>query len=421
MEWSQGDGWGDGPWDEADGPFDDGAYPPAPVPAHERTWRHPSEIGHAAWTYSEPPLVLGRGLMITTGVIGCALGLAILWLMVPSRGGFAPSAAPSSIGLRTASTLAGIAPVTTVVTEAEVTHTSAEVAIDTTSPLAALFGGAMLPAEDMPANTMHLDASENGGSAIVVAIGDSPYLVTTAHAVAGRTEVPLLLDSGESLMGAVVSVDATLAYIHLGDGLETAGFERASSAAPGDLVTVLAALPTTVSFGDAAALASLVEVEEGTPVVDEHGAIVALCSRASGALEMVPLGSGPDTDEPATTVPSTETVPGEGVVGETDVDTDAPQPWIGVRLGGVKGATDLSVTAVASNSPAEASGLKVGDEILSIDGVAVTTADQVIAAISGRTVGSTVAILVRTSPATGAVAEREITLVLGEREPTVDL
>ncbi len=65
---------------------DDGAYPPAPLPAHERTWRHPSEMGEAMWTHTEPPITIGRGLLITTGAIGGLLSIAVLWAMLPSAG-----------------------------------------------------------------------------------------------------------------------------------------------------------------------------------------------------------------------------------------------------------------------------------------------------------------------------------------------
>ena len=43
------------------------------------------------WTHTEPPLAIGRGLLITTGAIGGLLSLAVLWAMLPSagRGGIA--------------------------------------------------------------------------------------------------------------------------------------------------------------------------------------------------------------------------------------------------------------------------------------------------------------------------------------------
>ncbi len=64
-------------------------YPHAPLPAHERTWRHPSEQGATAWTRSEPPLVVGKGLSVATGTVGAVLAIGLLWLMVPhdNRGG----------------------------------------------------------------------------------------------------------------------------------------------------------------------------------------------------------------------------------------------------------------------------------------------------------------------------------------------
>jgi S1-C subfamily serine protease len=64
-------------------------YPHAPLPAHERTWRHPSEQGATAWIRSEPPLVVGKGLSVATGTVGAVLAIGLLWLMVPhdNRGG----------------------------------------------------------------------------------------------------------------------------------------------------------------------------------------------------------------------------------------------------------------------------------------------------------------------------------------------
>ena len=66
---------------------DDELYPIAPIPAHERQWRHPSEMGEQAWVASEPPLTIGRGLTAATGVIGSVLALAVLWTMLPTHAG----------------------------------------------------------------------------------------------------------------------------------------------------------------------------------------------------------------------------------------------------------------------------------------------------------------------------------------------
>ena len=81
----------DDAWDDSGDPL----YPAAPVPAHERTWRHPSEVGKAAWELSEPPVAIGRGLLVTTGAIGSVLGVAVLWLLSPMSGS-APTASPTA-------------------------------------------------------------------------------------------------------------------------------------------------------------------------------------------------------------------------------------------------------------------------------------------------------------------------------------
>src|SRR5215216_79232 len=59
----------------------------APLPPHERTWRHPSELGAAQWIATEPPIVIGRGLTAVTGAIGLILATGLLWAMLPSAGG----------------------------------------------------------------------------------------------------------------------------------------------------------------------------------------------------------------------------------------------------------------------------------------------------------------------------------------------
>ena len=94
MERSGPDDARDDAW-EFDDESDDVIYPAAPIPPHERTWRHPSEMGEAAWVRSEPPVHIGRGLLVTSGAIGSALGVAVLYLLAPA-GGTTPHAAPTA-------------------------------------------------------------------------------------------------------------------------------------------------------------------------------------------------------------------------------------------------------------------------------------------------------------------------------------
>ena len=57
-----------GEWDE------EPEYPRAPLPAHERQWRHPSEQGATAWSQSEPPLVATTMTLSTSSITLDAIG-----------------------------------------------------------------------------------------------------------------------------------------------------------------------------------------------------------------------------------------------------------------------------------------------------------------------------------------------------------
>lgn len=66
---------------------DDERYPRAPVPPHERTWRHPSEVGHAQWQRTEPPAVIGRGLLTSVCVLGSLIAIGVMWAVLTTDPG----------------------------------------------------------------------------------------------------------------------------------------------------------------------------------------------------------------------------------------------------------------------------------------------------------------------------------------------
>ena len=188
----------DGAWDE---PLDrdswtwgtpgEPEYPAAPLPAHERRWRHPSELGHAEWVQSEKAVGLGRGLVVTSGAIGCILGLAVVWLMVPGAGTpptADPSVARSDVALPTTAAFAlsstTAMPVATLSTAPLATLPAATnpaaldpIVVASTSPTAppvdtagpvqsqapaATTATLQLPAEDLPTNTVWLKSRRRG-------------------------------------------------------------------------------------------------------------------------------------------------------------------------------------------------------------------------------------------------------------------
>jgi S1-C subfamily serine protease len=66
--------------------------------------------------------------------------------------------------------------------------------------------------------------------------------------------------------------------------------------------------------------------------------------------------------------------------------------YLGVEIANAPSADGADVTAVMGGSPAAAAGLQVGDRITSVDGAAVASSTQLIAAISGRSPGDTVVV-----------------------------
>ncbi len=173
-----------------------GAYPPAPLPAHERTWRHPSELGRSAWFHTEPPLTIGGGLLLTTSTIGGLLSLAVLWAMLPSAGR-ARIAGPTVVTNTSNDAL--------VFTVTTLTETLVMTSVDVLVPSTALrTGPSSVPVSDrsVPPTTAAPDREEvptaaTEGSAqflesdpVAVRIGDS-LVVTTARAVKGRSVITL--------------------------------------------------------------------------------------------------------------------------------------------------------------------------------------------------------------------------------------
>ncbi len=477
--------------DAPDDAWDDDAptYPVAPLPAHERNWRHPSEIGEAAWVRSEPPVTIGRGLLVTSGAIGSALGVAVLYLLLPA-GGSVPSASPTATSSMSSiaslrSPLATVAE-TPIVTEL-LDNGPTEVRLD--GP------GLTLPAPDTP-STMLVMAVEEPSQAplsIAVAIEGAPYIVTTAHALESIGAVNLLGPGDAELtprMSAeLVSVEGDLAYLAPSAQMEVVSFASTAWAEPGQTVTVLSDDATDVSYVAAGTFGGVPELDagrivEGTPVIDDEGALVALCTvviDGEGAfVEFIAVeGDAPDDEppppsdptassEPVTddtttgdgstgdgstgdgdgdtgdgstgdgstgdgdvgsvaTVPTTNVIASSGpssattttstapaassvtttttIAGATGSTTTSPAAWVGLRFDGSSSSAPLTISGVVAGSPAMIAGVMVGERVTAVDGTAVATIDDVIAALKRHRPGDVMKLsLAAKSPGTPGTA-----------------
>lgn len=391
---------------------------------------------------SEPPVAIGRGLLITTGAIGCVLGVAVLWLLVPIGGGLAPTAGPTV----TSSTSSG---------RPGVTATIAASATTELAGVSSATGGLppiTLPSEVPPMNTVLVTRpAQPDTNAVAVAVSngdDTSFIVTTANAVSD-IEGFSIVGTGTPSDGSIVAIDGNLAYLASPDELDVVGFTETGSAEVGDMVMVLGQEDTPVHFVSDGAVSELdaTVIREGTPVIDQSGALVALCTLVQGAdgsyVALVPIAPPPATEPTTPTVPTDSVVDPSTTTSTVSPSTTTTLPadstpttiaavmgWAGIRFGEVDGSAVPNVVAVIAGSPAEAAGMQTGDQIVAVDGTAVAHVDEVLAAIRSKAPGDTIVFTVVTAGAAAtpadstttssvAPAQRTISVVLGVYEPAV--
>ncbi len=386
------------PEDDAHGADASGSeYPPAPLPPHERTWRHPSEIGRATWTHTEPPLAIGRGLLITTGAIGGLLSIAVLWAMLPSPGR-GSNAAPTVV---TSTANSQPAPLVTVRPE-----TLVATSLDLRLPATTVAAGAVntTPSDSGDSTTTTLESSPPTASTqlsdqldatpVAVSISDS-FVITTARAVpTGSSSITLTGADGQPHNATVLMVDRDLGLAVLSsDAAATGSYGIGPAAAPGDVVTVLGALPTSANVSvDAAGRLTLDawsdSMAEGTPVVNADGLLVGMCSHGSAGPELVSVAK----------VATMLHAPKPAKTG----------PWLGVHVAdGDQGAPVID--RIDANGPAAAAGIVTGDAIAAVDDVAVGGVDQLKSALAGYAPADTVTLTIIHADETSS----EVSVTLG--------
>lgn len=362
-------------WHEDDEPL-------APLPAHERAWRHPSEVGEHEWLISEPPLALGRGLVLTTTVVVSLLAFAVLWTTIPTRAGrgVASSGAEGVVNLD-ASSVTDLA-----------TSTAPRLSATTAPPSTA--------AERMPLPTMAVHASFNAQPSsarrvLALPVQQGSLLVTTAPAVAEGSDVEIELPDGTMVVASVLLVDGLhgLAVLAPVDALTTESFAVATVVHPGDELTVLGdpALKVTFEGTDASSgeLPDTADVPEGAPVLNQRGELVALCTHdADGTPRLLTLSL---LDALSAMI---------GDAGQSPV-------WIGIVINDDPSSA-LTVGAIDPDGPAARAGLRTGDVVTAVDGTAVTTCDGLVAMLAAHQPGDVVVVTVRGVDGTTRALEVEL-------------
>jgi len=321
------------------------------------------------WVHTEPPITIGRGLLLTTGAIGGLLSLAVLWAMLPSagRGGVASPAVVTS--------RANDLPVTVITARPDTfVASSVETRLPTTTlravvvPTTAAPDSSVTTVVDTPQPTIGATATEILDSPpVAVGVGDS-LVITTARAVSGRTSITLTDGDGNPHDASVLMVDRErgLAVLSADAAAVTTSYGIGPAAAAGDPVTVLGPTPTPakVMMGPDGHLTLdgwPQSTPEGAPIVNADGQLVGMCSRGSSGVEIVSVANV------AAMLAPTKPTPGSA--------------WLGVHVtAGDQGVA--TVDKVDPNGPATAAGIAVGDVVTAIDGVAIHSVDELKVAIA---------------------------------------
>ncbi len=252
--------------------------------------------------------------------------------------------------------------------------------------------------------------TEQAGTGII--IDPRGYIVTNAHVVEGANSITVSLPDGRDFEAVIVGTDplTDLAVIKIDGGdLPTATFGNSGALRVGEWVIAIGnALALkggpTVTVGVVSAMGRTIDAESGWslydmiqtdaainpgnsggPLINLHGEVIGINTAKIASIEVSGVGFAVSSD---TASPVIEELIEKGYVS---------RPYLGISLVSVTPAIansyDLFVQEgamvyhVSLDSPAYAAGLKAGDVIVEIDGSIVKTADDVILAIRGRSVG----------------------------------
>lgn len=278
-------------------------------------------------------------------------------------------------------------------------------------------------------------AGEAAGTGIVLTSDGT--ILTNNHVIEGATSIEVTVEStGQTYSASVVGYDETedVAVLQLdgASGLQPATLDPSEQLSLGDAVTsvgnadgtgTLVAASGTVSGlgesitagdasgGDSEQLTDLIEIDayvvsgdSGGPLLDSDGEVVGIVTAASSGTAVV-TGYAIDIDVALAVWQQVES--GQ----ETDTVQIGLPAFLGIALSRSAVASGALIGGVVDGSPAASAGLAGGDTITAIDGVPVSTPDQLSTAIAAHEPGETVSLSF--TDASGLTHEVTVTLAEG--------
>ena len=254
------------------------------------------------------------------------------------------------------------------------------------------------------------------GSGVIYTSGG--YILTNNHVVGSATKITVTLASGEKLAGTRVGTDpeSDIAVVKIDkSGLPAITLGNSDTLVVGELAVaigspfgfeqsvtsgIISALNRNVTAqdesGNPVLLTNLIQTDAAINPGNSGGALCDSDSRLIGINTLIASSSGGSEGIGFATPSNTakrvadDLIAGKpvshpyiGISGQTVSDTIATQYNLPVTSGAY-------VTAVVPGSPAEKAGIKQGDIIVSVNGKAVTSMDDLIGAVRNNNVGQTI-------------------------------
>ena len=259
--------------------------------------------------------------------------------------------------------------------------------------------------------------SEAKGSGVI--ISPDGYIVTNNHVISGATKVYVTLANGESYDATIIGSDdfTDLGLIKIeASGLTAAQFGNSEEIRKGDTAIIIgnplgyldgsvssgiiSAMGRTLDFSDGTTLHNMIQTDaavnpgnSGGGLFDSHGALIGIVCAKTSSTEVEGLGF-------AIPVSTVRTV----IQDLRDYGYVKGRPAFGINAMEVKDAytamynqlprLGVYVTGFINNDAAKGSELQIGDCIISVNGIEVTTSAEILAAIYPLKVGDTVEVVV---------------------------
>lgn len=340
-------------WDD-----DEPIYPPAPLPPHERTWRHPSEVGFVARQQQFVPPAphrVPRLFLVGAGAVSVAAAAGLVMLLAPRSGTSVIETSSQSITVAERS-------------GALVPPTDAPVTTSRHRPTTSVRGrhATTLGRSDRSLSTLMLSGAER----VAVAVGDGRHALTTAGSLQQDQTIDVLVSSGATVSARVITINETnnIAVLLLEQVMSSVA-HQVSYTAPGDGDHVRVgedAADATVRVSDLGVhLDTGRAVQDGEPVVNADGKLVGLAARtADGSIRLV-------------------TIPRITALQATVLVIDV---WLGLRFE----PESLHVVEATADAPAALAGIQPGDALTAIDHTTLNSVDDLWVALAFMKTGQTV-------------------------------